>query len=77
MRVVYLSIDTPVVGWMTGAQKCMCAGGADARVPMAALQYDRGERSGMRGDHRCWSGGGFANGGIGCGFVCGVGAGGA
>ena len=50
MRVVYLSIDTPVVGWMTGAQKCMCAAGANARALMAALQYEHGESSAMRGD---------------------------
>ena len=27
----------------------------------------------MRGDHRGWSGGEVANGGLGCGFVCGMG----
>ncbi len=77
MRVVYLSIDTPVVGWMTGAQKCMCAAGADARASMAALQYEHGESSAMRGDRRCWCSGGFVDGWLCCGLVCGVGAGGA
>ena len=68
-------MDTPVVGWMTGAQKCMCVAGGDARALMAALQYERGDSSAMRGDRRCWTGGECVFGWLCCGRVCGVGAG--
>lgn len=46
MSVLYLSMETPVVGWMTGAQKCVwgivlscaCGGSYGARSVVAALQ---------------------------------------
>ncbi len=63
MSFLYLVMDSPVTGWMTGAQKCLHNHGIawdvvrGAYVWMrsafrAACVYSRGVRSAMRGDLR-------------------------
>jgi len=63
INFLYLVIDSPVTGWMTGAQKCLhnhgmawdVVGGAyvwSAIADSAAWEYSRGVRRAMRGDLR-------------------------
>jgi hypothetical protein len=63
MRFLYLVIDSPVMGCMTGAQTCLHVHGMAwdvvrgayvwmAIADRAALEYSRGVRRAMRGDLR-------------------------
>ena len=53
MSVVYLSMDSPVTGWITGAQKCVVSmSGGIVSAAMAALEYSLGVIRANRGERR-------------------------